>query len=175
MKQFIKSLDRSGQCFSYIVSSFPALTIEKIKAGIFDGPQIRRLMKDPNFIKSMTTIEARAWEGFVGVVTGFLGSHKASNYENLVSEMLGAFQAQGTRMSIKMHFLFNHLDDFPENLGAVSEEQGERFHQDIKVMEERYQGRWDTVMMADYCWSLMRETSYQHKRHSRKRSFCQEQ
>jgi len=24
-------------------------------------------------------------------------------------------------------------------------------------MEERYQGRWDSNMMADYCWALMRD------------------
>ena len=41
-------------------------------------------------------------------------------------------------MSIKVHCLHSHLDRFPENLGDFSEEQGERFHQDIKVMEERY-------------------------------------
>ena len=44
-------------------------------------------------------------------------------------------------MSFKLHFLNSQLDYFPENLGAVSEEQGERFHQDIKEMERRYQGR----------------------------------
>ena len=42
---------------------------------------------------------------------------------------------------------------FRENLGQVSEEHGERFHQDIAAMEKRYQGRWDTVMMGDYIWS----------------------
>ena len=26
-------------------------------------------------------------------------------------------------------------------------------------MEERYQGRWDDHMMADYCWNLMRDCS----------------
>ncbi|GFU51056.1 hypothetical protein TNCV_2414841, partial [Trichonephila clavipes] len=31
-------------------------------------------------------------------------------------------------MSVKVHFLHSHLDYFPENLRAVSEEQGERFH-----------------------------------------------
>jgi len=41
-------------------------------------------------------------------------------------------------MSIKVHFLFNHVERFPDNLGDVSDEQGERFHQDIKIMEERY-------------------------------------
>ena len=43
---------------------------------------------------------------------------------------------------------------FPENFGDTSEEQGQRFHQDIKTMEDRYQGRWDIHMMADYWWNL---------------------
>ena len=47
-------------------------------------------------------------------------------------------------MSIKVHFLHSHLDAFPENLEDVSDEGGERFHQDIQTMEERYQGRYDT-------------------------------
>jgi hypothetical protein len=46
------------------------------------------------------------------------------------------------------------MDRFPENLGSMSDEQGERFHQDIKEMETTYQGRWDSVMMADYCWTF---------------------
>ena len=76
-------------------------------------------------------------------------------------------------MSIKVHFLFSHLDEFPENLGTVSDEQGERFHQDIKVMEERYQGRWDVNMIADYCWNLKRDiTTANHRRKTRKRSLA---
>jgi len=62
-------------------------------------------------------------------------------------------------MSIKLHFLFNHLEYFPKNLGDVSDEHGERFHQDIKIMEERYQGRWGKAMLADYCWNLTRDSS----------------
>ena len=54
-------------------------------------------------------------------------------------------------MSVKMHYLFSHIDQFPENLGAMSDKQGERFHQDIKEMKTRYQGRWDAAIMADYC------------------------
>lgn len=37
-------------------------------------------------------------------------------------------------MSIKMHFLNSHIDFFPQNLGDVSDEQGDRFHQDMKDM-----------------------------------------
>ena len=51
----------------------------------------------------------------------------------------------------------SHVEYFPEILGDYSEEQGERFDQDIKEMEQRYQGRWDKNMMADYCWMLKRD------------------
>lgn len=71
--------------------------------------------------------------------------------------MLNLYQALGCLMSLKVHFLHSHLDYFPENLGDVSEDQGERFHQDIKEMEKRYQGRWSVSMMADYCWTLQRD------------------
>ncbi|UYV73962.1 hypothetical protein LAZ67_11001610 [Cordylochernes scorpioides] len=60
-------------------------------------------------------------------------------------------------MSLKIHFLHSHLDFFPENLGAVSDEHGERFHQDISSMEKRYQGKWSPGMLADYCWTLKRD------------------
>ena len=52
--------------------------------------------------------------------------------------LLQNFQALGARMSIKLHYLFSHLDYFSENPGDVSEEQVQRFHQDIRTMEERY-------------------------------------
>ena len=46
MKRFVKALDKDGDCFNYIAKTFPGLSMEKIKAGIFDGPQIRKLMQD---------------------------------------------------------------------------------------------------------------------------------
>ncbi|CAD6216765.1 GSCOCG00012892001-RA-CDS [Cotesia congregata] len=41
----------------------------------------------------------------------------------------------GCFMHLKLHYLHSHQDHFPENLGDYSEEQGERFHQDISEME----------------------------------------
>ena len=95
----------------------------------------------------------------------FVFCQKASNYQNLVDVMLQNFQALGAMMNIKLHHLFSHLDYFSENLGDVSEEQAEKFHQDIGVIEERYQGRWDSHMMADYWWTLIRVCTKQS--HSR--------
>ena len=57
-------------------------------------------------------------------------------------------------MSLKIRFVHSHLDFFPENCGAVSDEYGERFHQDISLMEKRYQGKWNCAVLADYCWNL---------------------
>ena len=133
--------------------------MEKKKAGIFDGPRIRQLIRDPEFENSMNEGEQEAWKAFVLVVKNFLGNNKARNYAEHVHNMLTAFRNLGCNMRIKMHYLFSHMDRFPENLGPMSDEQGERFHQDTKEMEIRYQGRWDAVTMADCCWTLKRETS----------------
>lgn len=67
-------------------------------------------------------------------------------------------------MNLKLHLMHSQLVEFPENREHYSEEQGERFYQDIKLMETRYQGRWDLNMMADFCWTLITSgQSTQHK------------
>ena len=172
MKQFVKALDEEGYCFQYLRSSFPALSEEKVKAGIFDGPQIRRMINDSDFVLWMNEEEKEAWESFVDVVRNFLGSRKHDNYEEMVFRLIKSYKELGCNMSIKVHFLFSHLEQFPDNLGDYSDEQGERFHQDLKVMEERYKGNWDINMMADFCWSIKRDQPFKkHSRVSSKRRF----
>ena len=56
-------------------------------------------------------------------------------------------------MSLKIHFLHSDLDCFPQSLGDESDEHGERFHQQMKVMETRYQGFWNEAMMGDYLFA----------------------
>ena len=172
MKQFVKALSKEGECFKYLRDKFPALSEAKIKEGVFVGPDIRKLMKDPQFETKMNVKEKVAWLSFKEVVSKFLGNNKDPNFKAIVEDMLQNLKELGCSMSLKLHFLHSHLDYFPENLGAVSEEQGERFHQDVKEMERRYQGRWNTSMIADYCWGLLRETEVAtYKRKSLKRSF----
>lgn len=171
MTQFVKALPKDGDTYLYLSEIFPGLSEAKIKAGIFNGPDIRRLMKDANFITKMTNKEKSAWVSFKDVVNNFLGNYKHPDYKNIVKKMLKNLRSINVSVSYKLHFLNAHLDDFPENLGAVSEEQGERFHQDIKIMEKRYQGRWDVNMMADYCWMLKRDTNRGENRIGLKRSF----
>lgn len=172
MKQFVKALPTEGDCFKYLISAFPRLSFEKIKAGVFDGPQIRQLIKDEHFIGTMTELQKNAWLAFKNVVKNFLGNTRAENYTEIVQQLLESFKMLGCNMSIKVHFLHSHLADFPQHLGAVSDEHGERFHQDLKIMEARYQGRWDVHMMADYCWSIRRDCPQnEHSRKSYKQTF----
>jgi hypothetical protein len=75
----------------------------------------------------------------------------------MISELIENYRALGCNMSLKMHFLDSHLDFFPQNLGNVSDEHGERFHQDISTVETHCQGKWNPSMLADYCWTLRRD------------------
>jgi hypothetical protein len=168
MKQSVNALDRNSPCFQYICTKFSSLSRAKIREGIFDGPQIRKLVMDDSFTDTMTEIEENAWNAFKEVVKKFLGDIKDFLYKEIVRNVLHKFKLLGCNISLKLHFLASHLDYFPPNLGAVSEEQGERFYQDLKDVKRRYQGRWDINMMADYCWSIaLDDPSREHTRTSR--------
>lgn len=156
----------------------------KIKEGVFIGPQIKKLLKGDAFEELMSADEAAAWNSFRLVVLCFLGNNKSRSYEKIVEDMLKNYAKIGANISIcshfhiviiitnshytikigvnmflKIHFLHSHLNFFPENLGKESDEHGERFHQQMKAVEKRYQGVWDEAMMGDYDWFLVRETN----------------
>lgn len=167
IKQFVTALDCGGTTYQEIRLMFPKLSEAKVKGGIFIGPQVRTMLASEALENTMGPLEKRAWRAFRDVVNGFLGNVRAPNYQELVANMISAFHAMGCRMSLKVHYLHSHLDFFRDNLGHVSEEHGERFHQDILVMEQRYKGHWDSAMMGDYVWSLVRRSQAGHKRKAR--------
>lgn len=165
MKNFVKSLDQNGAAFNYLKRIFPKISCAKIKEGIFVGPQIRKLLKDDGFSRVMLTYERAAWDSFKMMTIGFLGNTRFDNYKGIIEDLLQNYRNMGANMSLKIHFLHSHLDFFPTNLGESSDEQGERFHQDMKQIELNYQGYWNETMLGDYCWFLIRETDpSQYKR-----------
>lgn len=169
MKQFVKALPKDGDAFLYLKTVFPSLSDAKIREGVFAGPDIRKLMKCKEFISKMKPDEKKAWQSFRMVIENFLGNNKSTNYKFLVQDLLKNLKQLNIKMTYKIHFLHAHLDKFPVNLGDFSEEQGERFHQDIKVIETRYSGAWNVNMMADFCWMLVREKTAEFSK-STKRS-----
>ena len=90
------------------------------------------------------------------------------NYADLVANLVRSYGDMGCRMSMKVHMLDAHLNEFKKNLGAYPEEHGECFHQDIKDFECRYQRQYNENMMGDYIRGLIRESDLQYRLNLRK-------
>ena len=171
MKNFVKALGKSNSSgFAFLCKKFPKISEAKLKEGIFVDPQIWKVLKDPNFEKTLTALEQCAWKAFEWLCANFFGNIMSSLFQEGVENLFKTYKEMGCHMSLKVHFLHSHLDFFPANLGAVSDEQGEQFHQDIQAIEARYQGFWYEGMMGDYCWMLYRDDqshSYKHNSYSK--------
>ena len=165
----MKKLNPDVDTFKQIQELFPKFSEAKIKGGVFVGPQVKRLMKSDSFSEKLSVVERRAWKSFVSMVEGFFGNYKADNFREIVEELVAAYEKMGCRMSLKLHVLHSHIDEFKENMGNYSEEQGERFHQDINSFEERYKGQYNE-RMGDYIWNLVRESELTYNRQSRKKT-----
>ncbi|GBM68238.1 hypothetical protein AVEN_268720-1 [Araneus ventricosus] len=108
-------------------------------------------MKDPVFESKLTKKEAAAWTSFKELEKNFLGKHKAENHRQIVNNLFKGLQNHGVQHVVEINFLHSYLEIFPENLGSVSDEHGELFHQDISNTGARFQGKWNPKMLADYC------------------------
>ncbi|KAJ4430079.1 hypothetical protein ANN_22288 [Periplaneta americana] len=102
-------MNQEGQAFKYVREKFPKLSDAKVKEGIFVGPQIRELVKDPAFDQVLEGKEKEAWEALKGVIHGFLGNKRDDNYTQLVTMLLQKYHQLGCNMSLKIHFLHSHL------------------------------------------------------------------
>ena len=164
----MKALNNDSPVFSFLQSTFYSLSNAKTKEDVFFGPQIRKLFRNDEFDKMLNEDERTTWNCLKDVCQNFLGFHRADNYAELVTNLLHSYEVLGCKMSLKVHFLASHLYFFYKNLGNVSDEHGEKFHQDIAPIEKRYKGKWSVGMRADYCLSIKRDGSdLKHKRQKR--------
>ena len=157
IKQFVKALHKNSDAFKHLQNFFTKISEANIEAGIFVGPQMRKILDCNEFLEELTT-ERAAWNSFAPVVRGFLGNHKAENYVKLVAKLVKTCSKRDCRMSFKVHMLDANLDQFMENMGVYSEELGERFHQNILDFERRYPGQYNKRIMGDCIWRLIHES-----------------
>ena len=109
MEQFVKALPTDGGCFKCIILQFPGVPVEKIKDGVFDGPQIRQVIKDKQFTGTKSDLKKIAWLSFEDVVKNFLGNTRESNYTEIVQKLLESYKVLGYTLSIRLHYLRCHL------------------------------------------------------------------
>ena len=60
MKKFVETLDREGRGFVFFHQKVQRKSMEKLKAGISDCPQIRELIKDTSFDDTLNPAELSA-------------------------------------------------------------------------------------------------------------------
>jgi len=59
-----------------LCEKFPTLSTEKLRAGIFDGSQIRHLNAGQKFSTNLDNPRKNAWRSLAAVVGNFLGYFK---------------------------------------------------------------------------------------------------
>lgn len=134
VKSFIKTIAQRPEVVPVLYSQIykEKISVDKIKNGTLNGPDIRKLISTENaitFENILVDHEKRAWNAIKKIIAGFFGKHPSETYEQDVTEMLNAFKIINVNMSLKIHFLHFHLDYFGRQLASESDEQGERFHQ----------------------------------------------
>lgn len=137
----------------------------KITGAVYNGPEIRELFKNKELENTLSEELKEALTNLKLVCENFLGNKRAENYRELINNLMKSYKELGCRITVKMHSLICHLDLFPENCGAMSDEQGERFHQTLKHIEEAYKGKNMAHALGKYCSELIR---YEKKEHNRK-------
>lgn len=105
-KNLVKALNKEGQAITYLQTIFQNLSLAKIKEGVFDGPQIRKLIGDQKFQSYLSPDEAAAWNAFKLIVSDFLGNTKNPNYKAIVANLLKKYEKIGI---IMLFFLFHFL------------------------------------------------------------------
>lgn len=155
MEKFVKALIKDGLCIEYITLKLPGLTMEKLKAGIINSPQIRLRITDPRFIVSMNEIESRDWSLFDLVVKNVLINRKGKKLHTSSRDF--HFIRFHCNMSIDVHYLHSNLDGFLYKLGTKAKCKMKDLTTDRKTAEANYQWRWDANMMTDYIWNLMQD------------------
>ncbi len=58
MKQFVRALDKESAAFKYLQDFFPKLSEAKVKAGVFVGPQIKKILECNEFTLERKHISA---------------------------------------------------------------------------------------------------------------------
>ena len=119
MKHFLRGMIKTGRGFENVRNKFPNVSDEKIKEGMFIGPQIRQLMQDKQFDEDLNETERNAGLSFKRICKDYLGNHKAANYQDVVQDLLTSYKAMGCNMSLKIHFL-EFILDFSQKISTKS-------------------------------------------------------
>ncbi|XP_017488810.1 PREDICTED: uncharacterized protein LOC108377054, partial [Rhagoletis zephyria] len=122
-------------------------------AGVLNGPDIRRLMKDQGFLEILDGTAAVAWDAVRALIKHVLCTNLSPEYAIFIANLMESFDAFDVHMSLKIHMLHSHFDFYEQQRSTETDEVGERFHQSIICFQDRFAGKRLNSMLADFCWS----------------------
>ena len=156
-KQFVKGLRKDSLAFKFLHECFPKLSDAKIKEDVFVGPQIRKLILNDMFDKTLNETELAAWKSFKQVFLNFLSLHKSDDFEDVVANLLRNYHIMRCKMSLKVYFLHSHLPFFHETLEQFQMNTVRDFTKTLLLLKKRFKRKWSTGILAEYCWLLKRD------------------
>ena len=107
IKAYVKAMDKESEVFACLRQKFPETTQAKVKAGIFVGPQMKKLFYHQQF--STKFYRKRSLEGSWKSLQKISKQWKSGK---LKWNNAGANSPRGCKMSLKLHFLHSHLEFF---------------------------------------------------------------
>ena len=78
------ALNKESNVFIHLKYIFTYISDAKLTAGIFNGPQIRELMKNNNFDRNMNTKELKSWVALKYIIKYSLGNQRSNNYIDMI-------------------------------------------------------------------------------------------
>ena len=84
----MKAMDGEGSRFTFLQGKFPWICMDKLKAGIIDGPQIRELMYDVVSDETLSNAELSTRQSLKSVFTNSLENHRNTEYKKEIKEIL---------------------------------------------------------------------------------------
>ena len=131
------------------------LSNAKLTAGIFVGPDIRKLEANEAFLNALSEDERKCFDQIMTVVRQVLTPCNVSIElkKAAVDSMIKSLVKCGCNYSPKMHCVHCHFDEIFNRQFSVSDEHGERIHQTMRLIEERFIGKCQKSMLCEYIWS----------------------
>jgi hypothetical protein len=94
MKNFAKAMEKSDETFKYLFIKFTRMSEAKIKKEAFGGLQIRKLLREDEFLCLLRGNEKVAWLAFQSVVNNLL-KNRTDNYQEIVENILLKYKSLG--------------------------------------------------------------------------------
>jgi hypothetical protein len=111
-------------------------------------------MQDKQFDEDLNVTERNAWLSFRRICN-LLGTQKQRTIRMLCRICWLRTKLWDAIRVWKSTYWGHTLNFFPpENLGEIRDKHGEKFHQDIMAKEKRYQGKWTSSRLEDFCWTM---------------------